>query len=781
MTHQTFFQAYKSKQFPAKDVLAKTDEVKKVGKPDMNTKTAGLSMDELLELARQNSKQTKRPHQQEANIPEKKAKIVGKPTTDGPSPAPARDNQAAFIDLTAQTSNEFMEVDPIELTDDNVTEKKTEQAKDAVAIKTVPKLNKENQSSSSESLLKVASPAAGTSREPSPLSDTEVALKNTVANTTAQKRIDSDSSERSQLRKPNENEREPAKGLISVRPMSQIKITNGRLSDATGSIKLLNQSHKPNQPVSSSSLSSTSSSVAAENPDTSINSINLDDTANLSPYELQQTLLKVFTERSQRIKLPFNNSLERSPRRTDAGRSRSLHSLENKAIRKKIIQARKKESLALAASSRKMQDVSQMNIDDEWDSLTEALAQPVGKAATEQLQIDDDDLYFDMDKQLKSVKESSEANKQRGQSTLKQNQNNKISGVGHGKFEIKSSQSLEIPPPAPPAADTSKPNKLSLPFLSDLERVISWNRQNRTGVMPNAIVTFERNEFGMVELNDENRFVKRCESPKLRGRAKRKPEVIRLPCGHLNFDECFNELIMRFMKEFWVNQATPSDYHSSEFKDLIRTCIKKHNQQCTMVTREDLMAAMNQSKHFKKAGVGVAKGDTFNWRQYLDKWNLSNPLKLSLAPIKLFSNPFPASENPFKIGHKLEAIDPLHCSMFCVCTVADIRGNRLKLHFDGYHHAYDFWVNADSMDIFPNEWCSKTGRELQPPYAYNTSSNQKKFNWSDYLTASSSLAAPKSCFTHLNSSVGCYVYFGSNQFILVNSVPLYVRVCIMFM
>lgn len=88
---------------------------------------------------------------------------------------------------------------------------------------------------------------------------------------------------------------------------------------------------------------------------------------------------------------------------------------------------------------------------------------------------------------------------------------------------------------------------------------------------------------------------------------------------------------------------------------------------------------------------------------------------------------------------KLEGIDPLHPSMFCVLTVAEVMvthtylhapvpdmwltclslcqviGYRLHLHIDGYSECYDFWVNADSADIRPAGWCKDHGHKLHPP------------------------------------------------------------------
>ena len=64
---------------------------------------------------------------------------------------------------------------------------------------------------------------------------------------------------------------------------------------------------------------------------------------------------------------------------------------------------------------------------------------------------------------------------------------------------------------------------------------------------------------------------------------------------------------------------------------------------------------------------------------------------------------------------KLEGIDPRHPSLYCVLSVSEVKGYRLRLHFDGYDGCYDFWTNADSPFIFPAGWAEKNGKKLQPP------------------------------------------------------------------
>ncbi|ETE70045.1 hypothetical protein L345_04147, partial [Ophiophagus hannah] len=114
-----------------------------------------------------------------------------------------------------------------------------------------------------------------------------------------------------------------------------------------------------------------------------------------------------------------------------------------------------------------------------------------------------------------------------------------------------------------------------------------------------------------------------------------------------------------------------------------------------------------------------------------------------------WSQSFPQNKNGFKVGMKLEGLDPEHPSLFCVLSVAEVQGYRMRLHFDGYSEFYDFWVNADSTDIHPVGWCEKTGHKLLPPKGYKDG----EFNWASYLKTCKSQAAPKNLFKILSTPV----------------------------
>ncbi|XP_049421468.1 lethal(3)malignant brain tumor-like protein 4 [Epinephelus fuscoguttatus] len=140
------------------------------------------------------------------------------------------------------------------------------------------------------------------------------------------------------------------------------------------------------------------------------------------------------------------------------------------------------------------------------------------------------------------------------------------------------------------------------------------------------------------------------------------------------------------------------------------------------------------------------KRRSWSWQQYL------NEQKAEAAPLSLFtqSQSFPSWRTGFKVGMKLEGIDPLHPSMFCVLTVAEVIGFRLRLHIDGYSECYDFWVNADSADIRPTGWCQENNRKLHPPKGHS----ETDFDWEVYLQSTGSHAAPPTLFTCRTASCG---------------------------
>ncbi|KAJ8379006.1 hypothetical protein AAFF_G00232350 [Aldrovandia affinis] len=144
-------------------------------------------------------------------------------------------------------------------------------------------------------------------------------------------------------------------------------------------------------------------------------------------------------------------------------------------------------------------------------------------------------------------------------------------------------------------------------------------------------------------------------------------------------------------------------------------------------------------------GAVNMKNRPWTWERYLAEE------KAVATPIRAFTElqSFPQGRNGFKAGMLLEGIDPLHPSKFCVLSVVEVIGYRLRLHFDGYPECYDFWVNADCPDIRPAGWCKMSGRKLQPPKGHK----ENEFNWARYQEACGHPAAPNNLFKNRNGTV----------------------------
>ncbi|KPP68784.1 hypothetical protein Z043_112513, partial [Scleropages formosus] len=69
----------------------------------------------------------------------------------------------------------------------------------------------------------------------------------------------------------------------------------------------------------------------------------------------------------------------------------------------------------------------------------------------------------------------------------------------------------------------------------------------------------------------------------------------------------------------------------------------------------------------------------------------------------------------FQVNMKLEAVDRRNPMLIRVATIVDVEDYRVKVHFDGWHHKFDFWVDSDHPDLHPAGWCARTGHPLEAP------------------------------------------------------------------
>ncbi|GAA6090339.1 sex comb on midleg-like protein 2 isoform X1 [Tachysurus ichikawai] len=87
-----------------------------------------------------------------------------------------------------------------------------------------------------------------------------------------------------------------------------------------------------------------------------------------------------------------------------------------------------------------------------------------------------------------------------------------------------------------------------------------------------------------------------------------------------------------------------------------------------------------------------------------------------MAPASAFKKePLRPSQNSFKPGMKLEAVDKKNPYLICPATIGEVRGEEVFVMFDGWRGAFDYWCRYDSRDIFPVGWCAVTKHSLQPP------------------------------------------------------------------
>ncbi|XP_076806425.1 lethal(3)malignant brain tumor-like protein 4 [Clavelina lepadiformis] len=107
--------------------------------------------------------------------------------------------------------------------------------------------------------------------------------------------------------------------------------------------------------------------------------------------------------------------------------------------------------------------------------------------------------------------------------------------------------------------------------------------------------------------------------------------------------------------------------------------------------------------------LGFDENETFDWETYLQK----NDFRA--ADVGLFRN----EPHRFEIGMKLEVVDQRNCRLIRVATIADFDDFRVQVHFDGWSDMYDFWIDADSRDLHPLQWCNETQHQLQGPVNSN--------------------------------------------------------------
>jgi hypothetical protein len=104
------------------------------------------------------------------------------------------------------------------------------------------------------------------------------------------------------------------------------------------------------------------------------------------------------------------------------------------------------------------------------------------------------------------------------------------------------------------------------------------------------------------------------------------------------------------------------------------------------------------------------------WPKFLDKLIQTAGDKGLFAAESCFKPPpSKPQRNEFKVGKKLEAVDPKNPHLICPATIREINRDKLFISFDGWSQSSQFWVQFTSRDLFPCGWCKKAGHDLQEP------------------------------------------------------------------
>ncbi|CAH1155941.1 unnamed protein product [Phaedon cochleariae] len=282
----------------------------------------------------------------------------------------------------------------------------------------------------------------------------------------------------------------------------------------------------------------------------------------------------------------------------------------------------------------------------------------------------------------------------------------------------------------------------------DLQKVLKW--EDGIGTLKGSRLKFIMNEFNLIEYitDDEYKTMTEKHISKVREKIKSElqEEVRCLECGCFGMRSDFISPKFCSFDCHQTNQVKVKKEKSEKMKKRKKK-VKVEPEPVKVEKEEEISEedSVDNNSQDKLTYPWACKKKGFSWSKYLDH------VKAKPAPVKLFKDPFPYTRNGFKPGMKLEGVDPQHPSYFCVLTVAEVVGYRMRLHFDGYPDNYDFWCNADSMDVFPMGWCEKYGHVLQPPSGYKVDN----FSWSAYLKATKGTAAPKHLFANRAGQAIC--------------------------
>ncbi|KAG8440042.1 hypothetical protein GDO86_006003 [Hymenochirus boettgeri] len=140
------------------------------------------------------------------------------------------------------------------------------------------------------------------------------------------------------------------------------------------------------------------------------------------------------------------------------------------------------------------------------------------------------------------------------------------------------------------------------------------------------------------------------------------------------------------------------------------------------------------------------------WKNALEK-SLTDAMRNPL-PLEVFKDHADLRSHTFKVGMKLEAVEPEKQSLICPATVTKVFNSYFfQVTVDDLRpeaKADSVVCHADSLCLLPVQWCLKNGVNLSPPNGYPG----QDFDWADYQKQCGAEAAPHTVFRNTSNSNG---------------------------
>jgi lethal(3)malignant brain tumor-like protein len=102
----------------------------------------------------------------------------------------------------------------------------------------------------------------------------------------------------------------------------------------------------------------------------------------------------------------------------------------------------------------------------------------------------------------------------------------------------------------------------------------------------------------------------------------------------------------------------------------------------------------------------------FSWDDYL------KDTKCKQSPTDFLVNNARPPYN-FHTGQKLEVVDPVNQQLVRPATILCREDYKIQVIFDGFDLSFAFWLDDDSEDVHPINWCEKSGHPIEHPAGFN--------------------------------------------------------------